>query len=208
MPLALADELFLMTHDLQSGKALVRGSGLGVGLACGLLAELMFSGSVVVSAGHLELGEYAPPADDLAERVYDATRQQVLTSRVTVRDWLDARRQDVEDLVADRLVRAGDLRRQLARRLGRSVVRYVPARPSDVLMRAQRLPSYLRHRVELTEPDVVVARLAQLLTPGGGAFELDDAGAEYLAQLVPALHPPARELLEIAESSLEGSARL
>jgi hypothetical protein len=200
--LALADELFLMTHDLQTGKARVPVQGLGVGLATALLAELMFAGSIELDAGRLRLGEYGPPAERLSEALYEQTRNQLLNEEMTPQDWLAAHRRQVEELVADRMIRDGRLRRDVSRRLGRTVVRYRPTKPAEALLQAQRLPSYLRHHVEVTEPDVVVAALARLVTPGGVSLELGPEGEEYLDRLLPALQRVTRELLAVAESSL------
>jgi hypothetical protein len=205
--LALADELFLMAHDLQSGKPRVSNPGLGIGLSAALLAELMFAGSIMISQGQLGLGEYGPQPERLSEALYDQTRNQLFSQEVSVRDWLASHRRLVQELVADRLIRAGDLRRETSRRLGRTIVRYYPIKPAEAFIRTQRLPSYLRHRVEVTEPDVVVALLMQLMAPGASALELDAVGREYLDQLVPALQVPVRELLSITESSIVAAVR-
>jgi Golgi phosphoprotein 3 (GPP34) len=205
--LALADELFLMTHDLQTGKPRIAAPLLGTGLASALLAELMFAGSIEITRGLLALGEYGPPAERLSEALYEQARNQLAAEEVPVQVWLSSHRRPVEELVADRMIRAGDLRRDTSRRFGRTVVRYFPARPAEALLQAQRLPSYLRHRVEVTEPDVVVAVLARLVAPGGSTLELDETGRQYLDQLVPALHPSTRELLAITESSLAAAMR-
>jgi Golgi phosphoprotein 3 (GPP34) len=205
--LALADELFLMTHDLQTGKPRVPDPGLGIGLAAALLGELMFAGSVAICQDRLSLGEYGPPPERLSEALYDETRNRLFGQEVTVRDWLAAHRRLVTELVADRLIRAGDLRRDVSRRFGRTVVRYYPMKPADAFLRAQRLPSYLRHRVEVTEPDVAVAVLVDLVTPGNSVMELDDTGREYLDQLLPALQQPVRDLLSITESSVMAALR-
>jgi hypothetical protein len=99
------------------------------------------------------------------------------------------------------------MRRETARRFGRNVVRLHPVKPAEAFIRAQRLPSYLRHRVEVTEADVAVARIAQIIAPHGPTLELDDAGREYLDQLLPALQPSLRELLSIVAESFGSNSR-
>lgn len=197
MSFGLADELFLMSHDLQTGKALAGEPALGTGLAAGLLAELIVGGALSVHEGLVGLGPYGPPADQLSQLLWEETRGRV-SAGLTVSDWLANRIGDAHDLVAERLVRAGDLRRETVRRLGRTSVRLLPLRPADAFIRSQRVPSYLRNRVEVTEADVVVARLAQLVAPHG--LELDDVGRDYLQQLLPALQGPLREVLAAVES--------
>jgi hypothetical protein len=207
VPLALADELFLMTHDLQSGKPRLGDPALGIGLAAGLLSELMFAGSLVVSQGQVGLGDYGPPPERLSEALYEQTRNELFGSDVSVRDWLASHRRLVLELIADRMVRAGELRREQVRRLGRSQTRVFPTKPSDAFIRAQRLPSYLRNRVEVTEQDVVLGALVALMAPGGRLMDLDDVGEQYLQQLLPALPIPLRELLSITESSIMAAMR-
>ena len=208
MSLAPADELFLMAHDLQTGKSRMSDQALGGGLAAALLAELVLAGCVeIAQGGRLTLGDYGPAPEYLSEFLYEQTRNQLLAGEVTVRGWLAENGRMAQGAVADRLVRTGDLRRESTRRLGRTVVRHRPVKPAEVFMRAQRLPSYLRHRVEVTEADVVVARLIQILAPGNSLMELDDAAREYLAQLVPALHPSLLELLNVVEASFSSGAR-
>jgi Golgi phosphoprotein 3 (GPP34) len=205
--LALADELFMMAHDLQTGKTRVPDPALGIGLASALLAELMFAGALVISSGQLGLGEYGPPRDRLSEALYEQTRNDLYEQQVSVREWLASHRRPVHDLVADRLIRAGEMHRDVGRRFGRTVVRYLPVRPPNALIRTQRLPSYLRHRVEVTEPDVVVALLMRVMAPDRNLLELDGPGTEYLEQLAPALQVPLRELLTITETAVTAALR-
>jgi hypothetical protein len=205
--LALADELFLITHDLQTGKGKLGEPALGLGLAAALLGELVFAGCVAIDGGRLLLGEYAPPAERLSEVLFTHTREQILGSGTTVRDWLAEHRKLVVDLVADRLVRSGEMRREQHRRLGRTIVRFYPVRPGDAFIQAQRLPSYLRNRVEITMADVVIATLAIVIAPSGGLLELDPVGRDHLDQLVPLLPLPLRELLSITEASVLAALR-
>ncbi len=207
MPLFLADDLFLMAHDLQSGKPRLPESVLGIGLASGLLAELMFSGCIVVADEQLLLGEYPAPDDRLAIALFEQVRAQLFTQQVLLGDWIASRRHYVGELVADRLVREQHVIRDQYRRLGRSVTRYLPVRSAEVFMRAQRLATFLRNRMELTELDVVLASLATLVLPGSSLLELDNEGRDHLERLVPQLPIPLRELLTATESAIHGSLR-
>jgi hypothetical protein len=205
---AAADELYLMAHDLQSGKPRMSDQAMGGSLSAALLTELVLAGCIhVLAGGRLQLGEYGPPHEQLIEALYEQTRARLLTEELTVKDWLAEHGREAESSVAERLVRAGDLQLRSTRKLTRTVIRYHPVKPAEMFMRAQRLPSYLRHRVEVTEADVVVARLAQLMAPGRGVLELDDAAAEYLTQLLPALQPSLQELLAVVESLFGSGVR-
>lgn len=207
MSLALADELFLMSHDLRSGKPRVPEVARGIGLAAGLLAELVFAGSIVISEERLARGEYGAPNERLGKALYDEARSQMIDVELTVRGWLSTHRHRVAELVADRLIRSGDLRRVVTRRFGRDVVRYYPTKPPEALIRAQRLLSYQRLRVEMTEPDVVAATLAQLMAQGTRAMDLDAAARDYVAHLLPTIRPPLWDLLSITESLILATMR-
>jgi hypothetical protein len=205
--LALADELLLITHDFQSGKARLSDPALGIGLSAALLAELVFSGALVVTEGRLSLGEYPPPAERLNEALFEQTRGELLQQEVSVRDWLASHRRLVLDLVADRMVRAGELRRDQHKRLGRTSTRFYPTKPSEAFIRVQRLSSYLRTRIEISAGDAVLAALVIVMAPNGHLLDLDDEELQYLEQLTPLLPLPLRELLAITEASILAAQR-
>lgn len=209
MPMFLADDLFLMTHDRLSGKPRLPESSLGIGLSSGLLAELMFSGCVVVAQSQLLLGEYPPPEDQLAQALFDQVQGQLLTPQTTLTlpEWISSRRRYVTELVADRLVRRQLVVRHQHRRLGRLVTRYRAVSPADVFMREQRLSTFLRNRMELTELDVVVAALAMLISIGDDLMELGSEGRDHLERLLPQLPIPLRELLAATDSAVSASSR-
>jgi hypothetical protein len=205
--MSLADDLFLMAHDRQSGKPQLPESALGIGLAGGLLAELMFSGCVVVAQSQLLLGEYQPPEDQLAQALFEQVRGQLYGQPLTLTEWISSRRHYVIELVADRLVHGQHVVRDQHRRLGRTVTRYRPVNPSDVFMRGQRLTTFLRNRMELTELDVVLAALGTLISSGNDLIELDADGRDHLERLIPQLPVPLRELLAATDSAVSASLR-
>jgi len=206
--LALADELFLISHDLQTGKTRLSDPGLGIALASALLAELLYADSLIISQGMLRLGYSDPPPERLTEALYEQTQNQLFSQDVSVREWLATHRRQVLELVADRLIRARVLQREVVRRLGRSSIRYLPRKPSETFIRTQRLPSYLRNEVEISEPDVVLAALVLLLTSSGpGPLELDEAGQRLLEKQVARVSPQLRELLVITEAAILAALR-
>lgn len=207
MTLALADELFMITLDLQTGKARLSDPALGIGLSAALLSELVFAGSLVVSDTKIGIGDYPPPAERLSEALFEKTRNQLLHEDLSVRDWLASHRRLVLDLIADRMIREGELTREQHRRLGRTVVRFYPTRPSEAFIRVQRLSSYLRTRIEISAGDAVLAGLVSVMAPGSGPLDLDQTELEYLGQLVPLLPLPLREVLSITESAIVAAQR-
>jgi hypothetical protein len=205
----VADDLFLMAHDRLSGKLRLPESSLGIGLSSGLLAELMFSGCVIVAQSQLLLGEHPPPDDQLAQALFDRVRGQLLAPQTTLTllEWISSRRYHATELVADRLIRRQVVVRHQHRRLGRLVTRYRAVSPADVFMREQRLSTFLRNRMELTELDVVVAALAMLVSIGDDLMELGPEGRDHLERLFPQLPVPLRELLAATDSAVSASLR-
>jgi hypothetical protein len=209
VPLLLADDLFLMAHDRQSGRPRLPESALGIGLSSGLLAELMFSGCVVVAQSQLLLGECPPPEGQLSRALFEEVRAQLFTpqANLTLPEWISSRRHHAIELVADRLVREHLIVRDQHRRLGRTVTRYRPVSPADVFMREQRLATFLRNRMELTELDVVVAALAMLISAGNDLMELESEGRDHLERLIPQLPIPLRELIAATDAAVSATLR-
>lgn len=204
---ALADDLLLITLDFQTGKCKLAEPTLGIGMAAALLSELLFSGSVVVVDQQLRLGEYPPPAERLAETLYEQTRNDLYRQDLSIREWLVTHRRLVADLVTDRMIRAGELHREQVKRLGRTSVRLFPTKPVEAFIRVQRLSSYLRTRSEVSAGDALLAALADVLGAGKPLLDLDDSDREYLANLVPLLPQPLREILEATESAIVAAVR-
>lgn len=207
MSLALADELLLITLDFRTGKGRLAEPALGIGMASALLSELIFSGSVVVIDQQLRIGDYPPPAERLAETLYEQTRNHLYRQDLSIQEWLAAHRRLVTDLVTDRMIRAGEVRRKEVKRLGRTSVRLFPTKPTEAFIRVQRLSSYLRTRSEVSAGDALLAALTDLVTAGKPLLDLDDTDREYLTQLVPLLPQPLREILQATESALVAAVR-
>jgi hypothetical protein len=206
--LALADELFLMTHDIQSGKARLSDPALGIGLSAASLSELVFSGSLMLSNGQLVLGEYPPPNDQLAEFLLEEVRNQLYSQNLLVQDWLGAHHRSMLSRVADRMMRAGELRREEQQRLlVRNVTRFFPLKPAEAFIRCQRISSYLRHRVEITTGDAFLAGLLHVMAPSANLLELDEQGRHYLEEIMPLLPPPLTELISVTESAIQVALR-
>src|SRR4051794_40835542 len=76
----LADELWLSAHDSVNGKSTIGDWPLGVGLAAGLLAELVSGGSIEVRRGELFRTMQVPPDDP-------ALYQLLVTMRAEEQSW-------------------------------------------------------------------------------------------------------------------------
>ncbi len=198
----IADEFFLIAHNDIRGKAKLHPSATGLGLAGGLLGELVLYGHVTVSGGVVSVVNRRPPADALAHTVLD----QLLAEQQhrSVRTWLSFLAQNSTTSVGERLARAGVLRRQENRRLLRTSITYVPIDPNTAAWPATRL----RVLLERSEPPPTLADavVLGLITAAGLSREvLWSAGPRAhhrLAGLVAALPPPLKELVAHTEAAV------
>lgn len=207
VPFPLADELFLMSHDLSSGKARLSETQLGVGLAAALLGELTMASTFVLFNGRITLSGYAPPPERLCQALYEQTRSRLQNEDISLEGWLLAYRRLVIDLVADRMVRSGDLHRDVRRRMGRVSTRFLPLKPSEAFIRTQRLTSYLRNQVPLDDADTLLAGIVRIAFDGAGPLELDAARRADLDHRIQALNPPLQTLLEATETGIVTAIR-
>ncbi len=82
----VADDLYLLSHDSRTGRALLEPRTLGLGLAAGLVAELVLAGAAQVRTGRLVAIRHIPLSCRLASRV----RGQIAAEPEPhpLRDWL------------------------------------------------------------------------------------------------------------------------
>jgi hypothetical protein len=105
----VADDLYLMAHHERTGKPLLQPRPLGLGLAGGLLAELMLGGSIGPRYDGTVLAGRTWPADDLTRRVRDQIAAEPEPRSLT--EWLAYLARTAAPDVAARLERAGYLTR-------------------------------------------------------------------------------------------------
>lgn len=110
----LADDLYLMAHHEVSGKPYLQPRAIGLGLAGGLMAELVLSGKICVRPDGVAVAGPAPPADELARVVWNLvqTEHQQHVAQV----WLLYLARTAAEDVARRLAKSGYLTRVSARR--------------------------------------------------------------------------------------------
>jgi hypothetical protein len=191
----LADDFWRLAHNDVSGKPHLNGRAAGLGLAAALLAELMWAGKIDARDGQLWVLDKTPPADVLAHTVLEQLVAQ--PQHTTVRIWLDFLSHDAAEQVAQRLWRAGHVRREASRRLLRpNGVRWVPVDWNTAHWPAARLSTQLRDRKPMNHAD---AFLAGLVTATGLDEDLlqgaPAASREYLRHLIATAAPPLHELL-------------
>jgi Golgi phosphoprotein 3 (GPP34) len=105
----IADDLHLLAHHDVTGKALLQPRPLGIGLAAGLLAELMLVGSVRLRPDGVVLPGRTWPGDELARQVRDRVAAE--QEPRLVREWLLFLARPAASGVAGRLDRSANLTR-------------------------------------------------------------------------------------------------
>jgi transcriptional regulator with XRE-family HTH domain len=127
--LTVADEFYLITHDSRTGKPRLHQQALQVGLAAGLLAELLLAQAlhVDVDRRRLELGPPdRVPSEPLAQEVFGLLKQEQHELRI----WLEFFAQTSTENVALRLEREGLLRPKVSRRMFKDFTTWIPTNPS------------------------------------------------------------------------------
>ncbi|TCO45840.1 GOLPH3/VPS74 family protein [Actinocrispum wychmicini] len=106
--LRLADEFFLVAHNHDADTILPRlhGTGIDLGLAGALLAELVLDRRVEITEGQVVVFDPTPPRDELAASLL---RDIVMEPPHTIRVWLEYVSHDARDKVGSRLHVAGQL---------------------------------------------------------------------------------------------------
>jgi Golgi phosphoprotein 3 (GPP34) len=158
VPLLLADELFCVAHDDRTGRSRLHPRVLGLGLAAGLLGELVLFGRVdIADGGGIKVLDREPPADALAHSTLSMVMAQ--PQHRDVRTWLAFLAETSVESVAQRLVLAGLWQREERRRLGRARVSYLPTDTNAVFWRSMRLGRLLSSVEEIGQPDAMLAGL-------------------------------------------------
>lgn len=197
----IADEFFLIAHNDTRGKAKLHPAATGLGLAAGLLGELVLYGHITVEAAQVSVIDRRPPADALAHTVLDQLIGEA--QHQAVRTWLSFLAQTSVASVGERLARAGVLRRQETRRLLRTTVTYLPIDLNVAAWPATRLRAVLERAEPPSVPD---ALLLGLVAAAGLTREvLWSAGPRAhhrLNLIVPALPAPLKELVAHTEAAV------
>jgi hypothetical protein len=198
----LADDLYLLAHHETTGRPHLQRRAAGLGLAGGLLAELMLAGrlrcwrSLIIPAGS------GPPADDLAGRLLG----QVASEREhrPPRDWLLYLAPTVTGQVAARLAQAGYLTRARGRRFGHRA-RWVPVDPDSAFAPVVRVQEALRFP-GLDAQHTALAALAAASGLGHRlALYLPAQAGQRLGETARQLEPGLRELIAQTQAAVDSA---
>jgi hypothetical protein len=192
----LANTLWWIAHDDHGGLRRPR-RVVGLGLAAGLLSELVLSEKITVWKSRVVVCNRAPPADPIAQRLYD----EILMDREHgLRDWMDAAAVYALEWVAARLLHAGLVRPSRSRaRLGRRVMVYPPVRVLSAAAPTAQIALALERREPLSAEEVVVVGLARAMGLADQVISGLVGGTEvHYLRLEAQLDPMLREVIGTA----------
>lgn len=204
----LADDLYLLAHHDVTGRPFLQPRALRLGLAGGLLAELIFDGAIWLRAGMAVASGSAGAAgagraeDDLLRRVLAV----MLAERdlLPVRDWLAYLATGASHEVAARLAAAGYLARQRSWRPGGT--RWIPVDPDAAFAPLARVRSALDPARSSTVPDVVLTGLAAACGLGPRVLPFGPPGARrWLDEALGILRPDLRELIAQVQLAVDSA---
>lgn len=208
--LYLADNVWLIGHDEDTGKPHIAERAMGMTLAGCLLGELVLHNAVAVSRrGDIVVTRTEPPSEALAAQIFDeiATEQgRPRGDRVTaVRDWLTYLGESANRSVIGRLMGNGLVERVETRQL-LGLRRTVTHRVTDVnlgVRPAVHISSRLINRHPLRVDEVAFAGFA--LVAGLEKrllLEVTDQQKAYVRRLMETLPESLRSLLAETESAI------
>jgi hypothetical protein len=198
----LADEFFWLAHSDRTGRPLLHDRAAGVGLAAALVAELVFSGHVVVWDGHLHIRDRMAPRDVLAHSILEQVIGEARHGH-SVGTWLSFLAQDAYRQVGERLWRAGQVRQLPSRRLLSRAVVYVPVDVNVAAWPTARLATRLSQQLPQDPFDVFLTGLV-VATELHGQVLLDAPpdSHEHVRRVAASNPPQVRELLHHTEAAI------
>ena len=198
----VADDLWLMAHHETNGRPFLQPRPLGIGLAGGLLAELMLDGCVFTGYDGAVTARRMWPEDALTRQVRDQVAGE--PERHTLPEWLLFLRQGTPGGVARRLEQAGYVTRTGAWMPWRAP-RWVPVDPDWAfapLLRA-------RPATDASRPlSAHAAVLAGLAAGCGLRFRLHQylpAAGRTLEEAASQLAPDLQKLVAAVQAAVDGA---
>jgi hypothetical protein len=194
----LADDFYYTAHDHITGRRRLSDGATGLGLAAGLLGELVLFDRISVDRAAIRVIDEGPPEDALAYTVLEHLLAE--PSVVGAKEWLLYLRHTAADQVGQRLLRAGHVRRVQTRRLMRTTTSYAPVDQNTFLWPATRLEMALRRREHVEPQDLFLAGLINVTDLHRTVIHGVPPSTTALHQLIPVLPPALRELLVITDA--------
>jgi hypothetical protein len=202
----LANSYYLIAHDDRTGRTRLHPRATGLGLAAGLLGELMLFGRLRAMTGDLYVVSHEPPGDSLCHTLLDLLVAQ--PQHKEIRTWLAYLSQDAAVRVGERLERSGAVESVTRRRMLSTQTFYMPnneLQRNAAAWAPMRLANILVRGLDMSITDRV---LAGLIAATGLTrhvlwdFEAHRSAFSVLPNTVAALPEDLRQLVELTEASV------
>jgi len=202
----LADQFFLIAHEDRTGRSRLHPRATGLGLAAGLIGELILLGRVRAFEGELFVVSRNPPGDSLTHNVLDLLIAQ--PQHREVRTWLAFLAQDAEISVGEHLIRTGILEPKTRRRLLSTETLYMPMTSEQRNAAAWPQVRLANALVQGRALDIADRALAGLVAATGLTrhvlwnFAVHRPGLRHLYAVVESLPTDLSELVKHTEASI------
>ncbi len=201
----IADDLYLLAHHECTGRPHVQPRAVGLGLAGGLLAELVLPGAIRIWRGLVIPGGGPPSADALTHMVLSVVARE--REHLPTRDWLVFLARTATEDVASRLGEAGFLTR--ARTAGwwpGRAPRWVPADPDSAFAPLVRVKAAVDACGPVPVQHVLLGRLATACGLGHQmSLYLPSAARLHLEEAARYLDPDLRALIAATQTAVESA---
>jgi hypothetical protein len=200
----VGDDLYLLAHNDVTGKPYIQPRPLGLGLAGGLLAELVLTGALNVRDNEITVPDGCrPPADELARNVLGSVAREPETH--PVHDWLAYLARTASTGVAHRLTAAGYLA-PAGRWFPWRPDRWVPVDRDSAFAPLLRVRAVLDPARPLTAEGAVLAGLADACGLGYRLAEYAPAGeTRSVDQVTAHLGPSLRDLTAQTRAAVDSA---
>ena len=199
----LADDLYLLAHHEITGKPHLQPRAIGLGLAGGLLAELMLLGTISIRPDGVVAADGTPPGDGLARSVLGLVLSE--HERHAAQRWLLFLARTAAADVAGRLAQSGYLTRVATRRFGRGE-RWVPVDADCAFAPLVRVKSVLSSSQPVTVQSAVLAGLAAACGLGHQlSLYLPPKARRRLDEAVGQLDPGLRDLIAQTRAAVDSA---
>lgn len=198
----VADELYLIAHHEQTGRAHLAPRAVGLGLAGGLLAELVLADAITIEAGTVTAAWPGQADDELTAAV--AGQITTETPLRPVADWLAFLARTATGNVAARLAAAGYL--AAAPRRPWKTPRFVPVDPDCAFAPVARLKAALHPDRPGDAQAVALAGLAAACGLGPRlALYLPSGARARTGALVPLLDPGLHFVITQTQATVDAA---
>lgn len=198
----VADDLYLLAHNDVTGKPYIQPRPLGLGLAGGLLAELVLDEAISVVNDQVTVAD-RPPREELAAHVLGLVAGE--QEAHPVRDWLAYLGRTASADVARRLAAAGYLV-EAGRWFPWRPGRWVPVDRDSAFAPVLRVRAALDPARPLTVEGVVLAALAESCGLGFRLSEYAPAhGARPVGQVAVQLGPSLCDLIAVTRAAVDSA---